>query len=69
MVSSAAAVAMPASSESAAKVQAIVLLFILLSSQSFIFIGYLAVCLTRSSGASLPPPRLRQFVVFGTTPS
>ena len=24
---------------------------------------------TRSSGASLPPPRLRQFVVLGTTPS
>ena len=69
MVSSAAAVEMPASSDSAAKVQAIVLLFIVLSSQRFIFIGYLAVCLTRSSGASLPPPRLRQFVVFGTTPS
>src|SRR5262249_18059694 len=33
------------------------------------FLSYFTVSRMRSSGASLPPPRLLQFVVFGTTPS
>ena len=47
------------------------LVFSSVSSLSFFAaISRLVRCLAmRSSGASLPPPRLRQFVVFGTTPS